>query len=108
MIEEQFRGYIIQVGKNENDNDELITKASPEDYWLHLSNYPSPHCLILNPSGKRIHHKIVKHAAYLTKKYSKHEGREKIDIDITRIKFIKKTNKKGLVTVTNIIRTINI
>ncbi len=33
MIEEEFRGYIIRVGKNENENDELITKASPEDYW---------------------------------------------------------------------------
>ena len=40
MLEEQFRGYIIQVGKDENENDELIAKASPEDYWLHLSNVP--------------------------------------------------------------------
>jgi len=108
MIEEQFRGYIIQVGTNENENDELITKASPEDYWLHLSYFPSPHCIIINPSGKRIHNKIVKHAAYLTKKYSKHDSIAKIDIDVTRIEFIKKTNKKGLVTVANIIKTINI
>ena len=108
MIEEQFRGYIIRVGKNENENDELITKASPEDYWLHLSNFPSPHCIILNPSGKRIHNKIIKHAAYLTKKHSKHANISKIDIDVTRIKFIKTTNKKGLVTVNFITRTINI
>jgi predicted ribosome quality control (RQC) complex YloA/Tae2 family protein len=108
MIEEQFRGYIIRVGKNKNENDELITKASPEDYWLHLSNVPSPHCIIINPSGKRIHNKIVKHAAYLTKKHSKYASILKIDIDVTRIKFIKKTNKKGLVTVANVIRTINI
>jgi len=108
MIEEQFRGYIIQVGTNENENDELITKASPEDYWLHLSYFTSLHCIIINPSGKRIHNKIVKHAAYLTKKYSKHDSIAKIDINVTRIKFIKKTNKKGLVTVANIIKTINI
>jgi len=50
MIEGQFRGY-IRIGKNKNDK--LITKASPEDYWLHLSNVPSPHCIIINPSGKR-------------------------------------------------------
>jgi len=108
MIEEQFRGYIIRIGKNENENDELITKASPDDYWLHLSNFPSPHCIILNPSGKRIHNKIIKRAAYLTKKHSKHANISKIDIDVTRIKFIAKTIKKGLVTVTNIIRIINI
>jgi predicted ribosome quality control (RQC) complex YloA/Tae2 family protein len=108
MIEEQFRGYIIQVGKNENENDELISKASPEDYWLHLSDVPSPHCIILNPSKKRIHNKVVKHAAYLTKKHSKYANIPKIKIDVTRIKFIEKTNKKGLVTVTNINKTINI
>ena len=67
MIEEEFRGYKIQLGKNENENDELVTKASPEDYWLHLSGCPSPHCIIVNPSGKRIHNKIIKRAAYLTK-----------------------------------------
>ena len=108
MIEEEFRGYIIQVGKDENENDELIAKASPEDYWLHLSNVPSPHCIIINPSGIRVHNKIIKRAAYLTKKHSKHANISKIDIDVTRIKFIKTTNKKGLVTVNFISRTINI
>lgn len=107
MIEEEFRGYIIQLGNNEDENDALITKASPEDYWLHLSNSPSPHCIILNPSGKRIHNKIVKRAAYLTKKHSKHVSVSKIEVDITRIKFIEKTNKKGLV-VANIIKTMTI
>ena len=90
MIEEQFRGYIIRVGRNEDENDELVTKASNEDYWLHLSGHPSPHCIIYNPSGKRIHNKIVKHAAYLTKKYSKYSNISKIEVDITRIKFIQK------------------
>jgi predicted ribosome quality control (RQC) complex YloA/Tae2 family protein len=108
MIVEQFRGYTIQVGKNQDENDEIITKASPEDYWLHLSSVPSPHCIILNPSGKRIHNKIIKHAAYLTKKYSKYTQTPKIEVDVTRIKFIQKTNKKGLVTITNIMKTVNV
>jgi len=108
MIEEQFRGYLIQVGGNQDENDELITKASPEDYWLHLSSVPSPHCIIANPSGKRIHNKIIKYPAYLTKKHSKYASIQKVEVDITRIKFIEKTNKKGLVTVTNIMRTLNI
>jgi len=99
MMEVEFRGYIIQLGKNKEENDELITKASPEDYWLHLSNVPSPHCIIINPSGKRIHNKIIKHAAHLTKKNSKYAHIPKIEVDVTRIKFIEKTNKKGLVNI---------
>uniref|UniRef100_A0A6C0C6P6 NFACT RNA-binding domain-containing protein n=1 Tax=viral metagenome TaxID=1070528 RepID=A0A6C0C6P6_9ZZZZ len=107
MIEDHFRGYVIWIGRNQDENDELVTKASPEDYWLHLASVPSPHCIIDNPSGKRIHHKIIKHAAYLTKKYSKYSHVQKIDVCVTRIKFIKKTNKKGLVTVLNLIKIIN-
>jgi len=108
MTQSQFRGYTILVGKDANENDELITKASPEDYWLHLSDHPSPHCIICNPTGKRIHAKIINHAAYLTKKHSKYTNEKKINIDVTRIKHIKKTEKKGLVTVLNIIRTLNV
>ena len=108
MIETQFRGYTIIIGNNENDNDSLITKSSSEDYWLHLSDYPSPHCIINNPSGKRVHAKVINHAAYLTKKYSNYTAIKKIKVDVTRIKYIKKTEKKGLVTVTHILKVLNI
>ena len=107
MIEEQFRGYSIQIGKNENENDELIDKSSPEDYWLHLSSVPSPHCVILNPNKKKIHIKIIRHAAYLTKKYSKYSHMSKVEVDVSKIKFLTKTNKKGLVVVTNV-KTVNV
>ncbi len=46
------------IGKNQNHNQELLDNAKPNDYWLHLSDYPSPHAIIKNPTEKRIHHKI--------------------------------------------------
>ena len=46
MIEDHFRGYVIWIGRNQDENDELVTKASPEDYWLHLASVPSPHLLL--------------------------------------------------------------
>ncbi len=106
MIEEQFRDYTIKIGRNKEENDDLVRNAEPDDYWLHVSDYPSPHCIIINPTKKRIHQKILKHAAYLTKKYSKYSNIAKLDIDVTRIKFIETTDKKGLVNVSNIIKVI--
>jgi predicted ribosome quality control (RQC) complex YloA/Tae2 family protein len=108
MGESEFRGYTIIVGKNENDNDHLITLSADDDYWLHLSDFASPHCIIKNPSGKRIHAKVINHAAYLTKKHSKYSHIKKVNVDVTRIKYISKTEKKGLVTVTNILKVIKI
>ena len=106
MIEEQFRNYTIKIGRNKEENDTLVRNAASDDYWLHVSDYPSPHCIIVNPTKKRIHQKILKHAAYLTKKYSKYSNIAKLDIDVTRIKFIETTDKKGLVNVSNIIKII--
>jgi len=106
MVEVEFRGYRILLGKNAENNDELISAASDDDYWLHLSEYPSPHCIICNPSGKRIHSKVIQHAAYLTKKYSKYARVDKVSVDVTRIKFVQMTEKKGLVRVINIIKTL--
>ena len=108
MIEVEFKHYIIKLGRNQDENDELIKNAHPEDYWIHLSDYPSPHCIIENQSKKRIHHKILKHAAYLTKKYSKYSNIKNINVDVTKIKCIEPTEKKGLVNVLNIMKVINV
>ena len=47
MIIEQFKNYELRLGKNKNENDQLITKASGNDYWVHISEYPSGHCIIV-------------------------------------------------------------
>ena len=108
MTEIIFKNHKIIIGRNQEENDLIIDNASPDDYWLHLSDFASPHCIIKNPSGKRIHAKVINHAAYLTKKHSKYSHIKKVNVDVTRIKYISKTEKKGLVTVTNILKVIKI
>ena len=108
MIEHIFNNYTILIGKNEEENDTLIDNSKPNDYWLHLSNYPSPHVVIINPTEKRIHHKIIKRAAYLVKIYSKYKTLPKVDIDVSKIKFIEKTEKKGMVHVNEILKKITL
>ena len=108
MLEVTFKDYKIIIGKNQHENDELVNNAEPDDYWLHLSNYPSPHVIIQNPNKKRIHNKIIKQAAYQLKINSKYKNIQNIDIDITKIKHIQQTNKPGMVTINKIIKNIKI
>ena len=73
MLEQTFKGYTILIGQNAEENDTLVKNSNLDDYWLHLSDYPSPHVIIQNPTNKRINHKIIKQAGYQLKIHSKYK-----------------------------------
>ena len=106
MIVDLFQGYTIQIGKNKKENDQMITDASENDYWLHLSDYPSAHGFILNPLETKIPRKVLKRACVLMKQHSKYKSEKRLSIDITQIKYISKTKIVGLVNVQKILRQI--
>lgn len=106
MIVVLFQGYTIQIGKNKNENDQLITDASENDYWLHLSDYPSGHGIIQNPLNQKIPRKVLKRACVLIKQHSKYKSERKISVDVTLIKHISKTERLGEVIVEKILRKI--
>tara|TARA_Y100000768_G_C23583394_1_gene498212 strand:- start:51 stop:377 length:327 start_codon:yes stop_codon:yes gene_type:complete len=108
MLEVNFKGYTILVGQNENENDYLVRNSNPNDYWLHLSEVPSPHAVIKNPSQKRIHQKVLKRAAYLVKINSKFKKENKISVDISRIKHLEPTEKVGTVILNEISKQIEV
>ena len=108
MIEITFKQHKIIIGKNQDENDQIITDAEPDDYWLHLSDFPSPHVIIKNPSKIKINHKIIKQAAYQLKINSKYRKVENLNIDITKIKHLKKTNIKGMVIINEMLKNISI
>ena len=62
MIIEEFKNYQLRLGKNKTENDQLITDASENDYWVHISGYPSGHCIISNTENSKINRKILKRA----------------------------------------------
>ena len=108
MLEQIFNGYTILIGQNAEENDDLVNNANLDDYWLHLSDYPSPHVIIQNPTNKRINHKIIKQAAYQLKINSKYKNIQNIEVDITKIKHIRQTKKPGMVIVNQLIKNIKI
>ena len=108
MIIEKYENYNLSLGKNKTENDQLITDAEDNDYWVHISEYPSGHCIIENPENIKIPRKVLKRACCLVKQHSKRNSIKNLSFDITQIKYIEKTNILGQVIVTKMLKQINI
>lgn len=92
-------GYHIYVGKNNFQNDELTFKfASGNDWWFHAKGMPGSH-VIVKSGGDELPDRTFEEAAKLAAYYSKAKEQDKIEIDYTEKKNVKKPNggKPGFV-----------
>lgn len=92
-------GFDIYVGKNNYQNDELTFKfATGNDWWFHAKGIPGSH-VILKSEGRDVPDSTFEEAGRLAAYYSKGRGQEKVEIDYTPKKNIKKTpgGKPGFV-----------
>lgn len=92
-------GFDIYVGKNNYQNDELTFKfATGNDWWFHAKGIPGSHVILKN-DGREIPDTTFEEAGRLAAYYSKGRGQEKVEIDYTPKKNIKKTpgGKPGFV-----------
>ena len=92
-------GFDIYVGKNNYQNDELTFKfATGNDWWFHAKGMPGSHVILKN-DGREIPNSTFEEAGRLAAYYSKGRGQEKVEIDYTPKKNIKKTpgGKPGFV-----------
>ena len=84
------------LGTNDKDNHQIIDDADPNDWWFHLNDNPSAHCIV---ERDEIDTEDMKFACSLIEeksKYAKLKKRNKYCY--TQIKNIKKTKKAGEVT----------
>ncbi len=92
-------GFHIYVGKNNYQNEELTFKtASGNDWWFHAKGIPGSH-VIVKSGGEELPDHTFEEAARLAAYYSKAKGQDKVEIDYTEKRNIKKTNggKPGFV-----------
>ncbi|RBP39185.1 Rqc2 family fibronectin-binding protein [Garciella nitratireducens] len=97
-------GFDIYVGKNNRQNDFLTLKfASENDLWFHTKNIPGSHVIIKNNTGKEIPEKTLLEAASLAAYYSKSRNSNKVPVDYTKVKYVKKIKgaKPGMVIYEN-------
>ena len=88
----EYKGWDIYVGKNNKQNDYLISKiARSEDLWFHGLNYPSGHIILKVPNNKKEPSKeIIEYCAKLTKENSKARNGGKASVIMTKRKNLKK------------------
>lgn len=84
-------GYHIYVGKNNYQNEELTFKfATGGDWWFHAKGIPGSHVILKADSEKDIPVRAFEEAGRLAAYYSKGRGQEKVEIDYTQKKNVKK------------------
>lgn len=101
---EEINGYTIFIGKNNKQNDYIVSKISrPNDIWMHAQNMPGSHILIKLPPGEETPpDDILLRGAQLAAYYSQGRNSKKVEILYTKRKYLKKPPgaKPGYVTYT--------
>ena len=83
-------GFDIYVGKNNFQNDELTFDfANGNDWWFHAKKMPGSH-VVLRSGGKEVPDRAFEEAARLAAHYSAGRQSDKVEIDYTIKKNVKK------------------
>ncbi len=96
-------GYRLICGKNNLQNDQITFKlASKEDWWFHVKNAPGSHVvMILDGKGEPSERDFTE-AASLAAYHSSLAASERVEVDYTNVRYLKKPNgaKPGFVVYT--------
>lgn len=92
-------GFHMYVGKNNFQNDELTFKfATGNDWWFHAKGIVGSH-VVVKTNGEELPDRTFEEAGRLAGFYSKGSDQDKVEIDYTEKKNVKKPNgsKPGFV-----------
>jgi len=93
-------GFLIRVGRNNVQNDELTLKLSKNyDLWFHVKDAPGSHTVVTAIKDKPFTDKLIREAAMLAAANSKAANSSNVAVDYTIIKNVHKPNgaKFGMV-----------
>ncbi len=83
-------GFDIYVGKNNLQNEELSFKlADGNDWWFHAKGIPGSH-VIVKTHGKELPDRVYEEAGACAAYYSSGRGQDKVEVDYTLKKNLKK------------------
>lgn len=84
-----YRGFEILVGKNNVQNTRLTMNAERNDMWLHTKDYHSAH-VIIRSENRPVPDDVLLYAAEICAYYSKASKSDKVSVDYTLRKFVKR------------------
>ena len=83
------------LGRNGIQNDKILSLAERNDLWFHVKKYHSSH-LIVKTNGKNLTENLIKIFAEICANYSQAGKGEKVEVDYTFRRFVKKRGGKNL------------
>ncbi len=84
-------GYVVLVGKNAKQNDELTLQASSkEDIWMHARGYPGSHTILKTRGREDPPKSILEEAASIAAHFSKGRSSSLVPVAYTRRKYVSK------------------
>lgn len=86
------KDYFFRLGESAKENHQLIDYADQNDWWFHLDNFPSGHCIV---DSVELNHQLINYAANIVKENSKYRNLKNIKIVYLQVKNIKKTKNPG-------------
>ncbi len=92
-------GYTVYCGKNNLQNEYITFKlAEKDDWWFHAKGTQGSHVLMVT-NGYEPDERDFTEAAEIAAQYSRAAGGEKVDVDYTKARHVKKpaSGKPGLV-----------
>ena len=96
-------GYRLICGKNNLQNDQITFRlAAKEDWWFHVKNAPGSHVvMVLDGKGEPSERDFTE-AASLAAYHSSLSSAERVEVDYTNVRYLKKPNgaKPGFVVYT--------
>ena len=91
-----YNGCTFYVGRNAKENWDLLNRAEPDDIWVHLAGCPSPYVIIvLSSDNTRTTIDEILYGCELCKKYSHKRDYNKITVNYTEIRNVKKGKVVG-------------
>ena len=84
-----YLGFDIFVGRNNLQNERLLAEANRTDLWLHTKDYHSSH-VIIRTENRPVPDMVLLFAAELCAYYSKAKSSDKVSVDYTLRKYVKK------------------
>ncbi len=92
-------GMTVLVGRNNLQNDSLTKNAGKNDIWFHVKNAAGSHTILVT-DGKEPTDRDYTEAAEIAAAHSSVAAGQKVEVDYTRVRFVKKppASKPGYVT----------
>ncbi len=94
FIKYEIQGVSVLVGKNNVQNDKLLSISDRNNLWFHVKNYHSCHVIV--KSSDKINNDLIKTVAEICAFYSEASSGVKVEVDYTFRKFVKKQGGKNL------------